>query len=367
MDLDDDSAAGAPILHSGQGAVSSGGDDGDQPQQTGTIEHSDAPDGSDISDASDASESAHDHASAPEHDHLQSAASHDANGAAHLVAQSFGFSVSDGQVTAMTLMDGTRAISLPLPANATFSVDSVTNTVTETIAGQSGTDVIQYVADPANAGVYHLGQETLTYTSPGIADGRGHVEGYSFTLTNGQVTGLQEVSGSTTRAVTHAEDISPATLFAVSGNTVTESSVEGNTVETKVFTLATGSSLYAVASQTTIFVQPGAATTLLAVNPRDRAQFTIDGSGNVTQVQSVSANGTATTVTPDSHTAFQQLDTGFVQETVTAGSHSAYAVFYDGSGGGTYTEVAHGSGSTVDLVGLKAQIAQLPSALAALI
>jgi len=44
---------------------------------------------------------------------------------------------------------------------------------------------------------------------------------------------------------------------------------------------------------------------------------------------------------------------------VTVGTHSAYEVFHDGNGDGIYTAVAHGTGTTVDLVGLKAQL--LPS------
>jgi hypothetical protein len=62
------------------------------------------------------------------------------------------------------------------------------------------------------------------------------------------------------------------------------------------------------------------------------------------------------------------LAAGFVQETTTFGAHSAYEIFYEGSGsGGIYTEVAHGSGVSVDLVGLQAQLAQLPAAVSALV
>jgi hypothetical protein len=52
---------------------------------------------------------------------------------------------------------------------------------------------------------------------------------------------------------------------------------------------------------------------------------------------------------------------------VTHGSQTSYVVFYEASGSGPYTEIAHGHGSSVDLVGLKAQLAQLPSSIGMLI
>jgi hypothetical protein len=50
------------------------------------------------------------------------------------------------------------------------------------------------------------------------------------------------------------------------------------------------------------------------------------------------------------------LAPGFILETQKDGSTSRYEVFHDGNGDGVYTAVAHGSGTTIDLVGLKAQI-----------
>ncbi len=144
--------------------------------------------------------------------------------------------------------------------------------------------------------------------------------------------------------------------------------MRGNGVATIQFVQPTGSTLYAVGSVTEAIIQANGASTLLSVNPYDRAEFTIDSSGTVTQVQSVSPTGTVATVTPNSHTTFTQLAPGFVQETVTYGSHASYVVFSEGSGsGGIYTEVAHGSGSTVDLVGLQAQLAHLPASVGALV
>jgi hypothetical protein len=150
--------------------------------------------------------------------------------------------------------------------------------------------------------------------------------------------------------------------------TVRETFAAGNAVETINFVQPAGSTLFAVASTSTSFVPQGAATTALGIEPFERAMFTLDGSGKVTAVQTVSPSGTATTVTPDSHVTFTQLAPGYVEEVRAYGSHSSFEVFFSGSGSnGTYTAIAEGNGSTVDLVGLQAQVAALPSAVSTVI
>jgi hypothetical protein len=291
-------------------------------------------------------------------------------GGAAITPQGYGFTISGTQVTAMDRVFGTLTFNMNLPSNAAFAVDTSTNTVTETLAGTNASETIQYTTDPTNASLYHIAQETETITNPATTNIYGRTDGYSFTISSAnQVTAMQKVSGFSTYTFTHNIQLSPAATFAVSGtgtgSTVTETALQGNTIATTQFAL-TSSGLYAVASESTTFVQPGTATTLLSVNPFDRANFTVDASGNVTQVQSVSPIGTATTITPSSLVTFHQIAAGFVQETLTYGAYSSYDVFYQG-GSGPYTEVAHGSGTTVDLIGLQHQLATLPSALVALI
>jgi hypothetical protein len=279
--------------------------------------------------------------------------------------EGYEFTISNGQVTGIERVIGTNSFNLPLPGDATFAVGA--GSVTETIAHTSATDVIQYVASPTDATLYNLSSETETYANPVTLYADGVTLGYSFTVANGAVTAMQEVLSRGSHTDSFDLPLSPSTTLSISGGTVTETSVQGNTIDTVAFVQPSGSTLYAVASTTTTFVQPGTATTLLSVNPYDRAEFTIDGSGNVTQIQSVSPTGTTAIVTPDSHFAFSQLAPGFVEETATFGTHTSYAVYYEGGASGIYTEVAHGTGTTVDLVGLKAQLAQLPPGIEALV
>ena len=76
----------------------------------------------------------------------------------------------------------------------------------------------------------------------------------------------------------------------------------------------------------------------------------------MTGVERVLPDGTDKTITPGSGTTYSQLAAGYVLEVRTHGTHSSYEVYHDGNGDGVYTEVAHGSGSSVDLVGLQTQV-----------
>lgn len=277
----------------------------------------------------------------------------------------FEFTIANGQVTAMERVFGTRTVNLPLPSDATFAV--ATDTVTETITHSKSTDVITFTQNPSDASLYDVTSTTDTITTPTTTFSNGTTSGFSFTITNGTVTGVQAEWSNAAHSHSQNLPISPSASFAVGSGTVTETLVFGNDVQSTTFVQPSGSTLYAVSSVTDTFIQPGSATTLLSVDPFQRDEFTINAGGTVTQVQSLSPKGTLTAITPNSHTAFTQLATGFVEETQTYGVHSGYEVFYDGSGGGIYTEVAHGNGTTVDLVGLKAQLAQLPPMLEALV
>ncbi len=273
---------------------------------------------------------------------------------ASVTPNGFEFTIGNGQVTGMQRVVGSHTFDLRLPGNATFGVGA--GTVTETVTGAKETEVLQFAQDPSNASLYHLASETETIANPTTTNANGTTSGYSFTISNGTVAGMQRVWGNATNTHTHDLLLSPTASFSVSGGTVTETRVEGNSVETLQFVASGSAGLYAVASETTNFIQAGSATTLLSVEPFDRAKFTVDAGGNVTQVQHVRPDGTVTTVTPNAHTSFSQLSTGDIQETVTNGTRSSYEVYHDGNGDGIYTAIAHGAGTTVDLVGLQAQL-----------
>jgi hypothetical protein len=200
-------------------------------------------------------------------------------------------------------------------------------------------------------------------TTPTTSFGVDHVLGYDFTVSGGAVTDVKQVFGSVGNTHNFTLRASPATSFGVGASSITEVTVDGNVVETIKFVLAGTGGLYAVQSDTHAVIQVGNATTLLDVEPTERAKFTIDAAGKVSAIQTVNANGIAKVFTPDSHTTYTQLATGFVLETVTDGSHSTYEVFHDGNADGIYTAVAHGNGVTVDLVGLQAQLATIEALL----
>lgn len=153
----------------------------------------------------------------------------------------------------------------------------------------------------------------------------------------------------------------PDGQFTTGSGGVTETLIDGNAVQTIQYA-SEANGLFAVSSVSTSYVDAGSATTHLWVNPYDRAEFTISN-GSVTAVEAVNQQGVATPITQNSHTTYTSLAPGYVEAVTTFGSHSDYEVFYSGQdSGGVYTEVAHGSGSSVDLAGLETQIGQLPQA-----
>lgn len=274
----------------------------------------------------------------------------------------YNFTITNGTVTGMSEVFGSNSLKLRLPSNATFSVDATTSAVTETTTGTKVTETIQYVLDPTTAGLYHVGIDTQTYATPTTTTARGDVNGVSFVISNGAVTGMQSVKGGAGHTQTHSLFIAPGSSFSVGTDTVTETVVQGNSVETLKYVSSGTAGLYAMASDSIAYVQVGSAKTRLDVNSLDRIKFTIDAAGAVTSEQLVGPDGTLGTLKTlplsNSHAtiAFTQAEAGTVVETISNGIHSSYVVFHDGNHDGIYTEVASGVGTTVDLVGLHAQI-----------
>ncbi|MFA7267713.1 MAG: hypothetical protein WC073_00080 [Sterolibacterium sp.] len=276
---------------------------------------------------------------------------------AALTPNGYEFIVNNGQITGMERVLGSYTFDLRLPSNATFAVAN--NIVTETLTGSYATEVLQYAPDATNTSLYHVVSDAVTLANPTTTNAYGQTSGYSFTTANGAVTGMQSVWGNASKTYTNTLTLSPTAHLSASadGNTVTETVVQGNMVETLQFVKSGSAGLYAIAADARTFVQPGTATMLLSVDPYDRAKFTVDAAHNVTQVQQVRLDGTAVTVTPNAYTSFSvdQLS-GDIVEKVTYGNRASYEVFHDGNGDGIYTSVAHGTGTTVDLVGLHAQL-----------
>ena len=257
------------------------------------------------------------------------------------------FTISDGQVTGIEHVIGSRTIATGLPANATFAVG--TGTVTETLTRGTATATLTYTADTADAGLYHLAQEVRSFDTTAT-----NTPTYGFTVTGGAVTAMTQTFGASGWAHSVAVGDLAASVFTVEGSTVTETAIRGNTLETLRFTTTDGTT-YKLASETLTVVPVGTAATALDVEPSERMRFTFDGD-TVTAAQSVKADGTAVDVHLGTTVAYALAAAGYVVETITRGSHSYYEVFHDGNGDGIYTAVAHGQGTAVDLVGLQSQI-----------
>jgi hypothetical protein len=257
------------------------------------------------------------------------------------------FTISDGKVTGIEHVIGSRTIATGLPANATFAVG--TGTVTETLTRGEATATLTYTVDPADAGLYHLTQEVRSFDTSAV-----HTPTYGFTVSGGVVTAMTQTFGTSGWSHTMSVAELAARSFKVDGSTVTETAIRGNTLETLTFTTTDGTT-YKLASETLNVIPAGTSATALDVEPYERMRFTFSGD-TVTAAQTVKPDGTAVDVHLGTTVSYAQAAAGYVVETITRGSHTYYEVFHDGSGDGVYTAVAHGQGTTVDLVGLQAQI-----------
>ncbi len=282
---------------------------------------------------------------------------------------SFGFTIGASGVTAMNLVMGTKIIPLKIPANEKFVVDAVAGTVKATFTTAKSTAAVVYGQDPANKSIYHVLSETTTITAPTTTTAHG-TEGYSFITTGSVVTGLQEVTTHKTTTTTQTLHVSPNAVFTGAvGSTITETSVQGNSIVTTTFVQPVANGLYVEQTHNITLIQAGTATTLLDIEPLDHLKLTLSGN-SVTQIQALSRSGVATTITPHSGVAFQEVTAGdprLVEETYTNGTHTTYKLFLQSSADGTYTEIAHGTGTSIDLVGINAQLSHIPAANLALI
>ena len=270
----------------------------------------------------------------------------------------FEFTITNGQVTGIDTVFGTHTHSLTIPSTASFMITDTA--ITETLSKSWGTESIVYTLDATDPTLYHITSETKTIAAPSTTDSDGDIHGYAFTIANGAITGVQVVekdSDDDGETETHNRDVLPGQSFNLNADgSVTETILSGNTVKTLQFVADGSTGLYAVAAETTSYIQAGSAATRLNVQALDRDSFTFDATGAITQVETVRPDGSIQVLKASANTSFTELETGYVLETFSKGSKSYFEIYHDGNGDGIYTSVAHGNGTTVDLVGLKAQI-----------
>ena len=279
--------------------------------------------------------------------------------------ETFQFTLTAGQVTGMALVDGKHVHTLSIPGSATFSVGA--GTVTESLTTPTGSATVNFAETSATSNLYTMSSETLNVANPTTTTPKGGTDGFSFTSdTTGAITGVTHTTTRGSHTFTDSWAPKATDQFSASGSSVTETRLQGDQVETLTYTQPSGSSLYALASEQITVIPTGGSATALNVNPCDQMQFTLSG-GAVTAEARIGPNGTSHALSPSSGTTFTSLGSGYVEQVTTHGSHSSYTVFYAAPGASTYLEVAHGAGSTIDLAGLQAQIAQVPAALAGLI
>jgi len=284
---------------------------------------------------------------------------------------SYSFTITSGAVTAEDVVRNGHTHEVHLSSIDSFTIGTGPGSamVTETIKYDSATVTVDYALEAGSTTLYQVVGRSYTVTDPTGALPNGGTLTYSFTLSSGgAVTGETETVTLGSSAITHTVDIPADAIFTTGAGWVTKTWISGDQVMSTTYNELKGTTNYVFSESSSNLIVQGSATTELDIRPNEQALFTIASSGTVTAAELVRPDGDTVTITPDSHYALTVLAPGYVEAVVGDGNHTHFAVYYNGSAtGGTYTEIAHGSGSAVDLVGLKAQIAELPSALAATI
>ena len=234
-----------------------------------------------------------------------------------------------------------------------------TTNVIETVTTASATTTLTYT------GGTQLSDTLVTITNPSATTANGATLTYNFASPNSVTETF------TNGSVSHTETtVNQTAVFTPTASGETEVFASGNAVQTITYAAVNGSPTnFVVASTETSYIPQGSATTPLSVSPGDRAEFSISSSS--TTVTPINSSGTAlTSFTAPASTTFAVVTPttiptalvggSFVEETITHGTHSNSVLFYSASGStGIYTEVAHGA--TIDVTGVAAQLAQLPT------
>ncbi|MFA7269135.1 MAG: hypothetical protein WC073_07315 [Sterolibacterium sp.] len=195
---------------------------------------------------------------------------------------------------------------------------------------------------------------TKTHDSRSISGGD-HQEGYQFAIAGGGVvTSITEVE----HGIAKIKSIKPYQTYSVSGADVLKTESKGGFQEISRYSDSNTDGLYQKIAEATV-LDVGAATPTLqnALLRGDHMKFSFDASGQVVLgAYHVMKNGLAINETIKANTQFS-VQNGFVIETESKGTTTHWEIFRDGNADGIYSEVAHGEGLLIDLVGLSNNLA----------
>lgn len=184
-------------------------------------------------------------------------------------------------------------------------------------------------------------------------------DGYKFTVTNGVVSGVAEVEHGRTKN----KLIKSYEQYQVDGANIVKSEAKGAWSELATYSDSNNDGIFQKVSEASVLNPVNATSSQIqaALYKCDHMKFTLDASGTVTSAIAISKNGIEFNAINPKVSFTEQ--SGFIVKTSTSFNSSKWEVFADGNADGIYTEVAHGSGAAVDLVGLSAQINPIASML----
>jgi hypothetical protein len=181
-----------------------------------------------------------------------------------------------------------------------------------------------------NSTLLSTGTTPVTSTSP-VADHR-------FTISNGTVTGVQELDD----GVWKTEVLEADESYAVTDQGVVKTEIGGNGVERTLYTDADGDGTF---SETISWNQP-----IVGLFPEDLYHFAFSADGTLLAVYSED-RGTWTQEQPEVDETYALID-GLVIKT----EGTEWTAYADSDGNGVWTEAVEGHG-TVDLVAVKSLLA----------
>lgn len=177
---------------------------------------------------------------------------------------------------------------------------------------------------------------TVTATSP-------FEGGYRFTLTNGAITGVQEME----KGRWQNEKIDRNESWSVTANGVVKTETDRDGTEVTLFTDANGDGVYVEAYSLN---RPVAGTL------DDAYRFTFDAAGTVTSLQEWD-DGRWEAERPDRNETWRLQD-GLVVKTEIEKGRTEWTIYADSNNDGTWTQLADGQG-TLDIVGVKSLLSGL--------
>lgn len=180
-------------------------------------------------------------------------------------------------------------------------------------------------------------------------------KGYQFAIASGDVvTSVTEVE----HGIAKIKSIKPYETYSVSGADVLKMESKGGFQEISRYSDSNTDGVYQKIAEATV-LDVGAATPTLqnALLRGDHMKFSFDASGQVVLgAYHVLKSGLVSAETIKANMQFS-IQNGFVIETEIKGTATHWEIFRDGNADGIYSEVAHGEGLLIDLVGLSNNLA----------